>query len=360
MKYIFWRIIAAALVFFLWGCSLGQEPAEADRLTIASWNIQNLFDGIDNGFEYDDFKNSEGWNDEKYRARLNTIGTLLKDHFSPDILALTEIENAAVIMDLAQSAGIYQWTFFASLPESAIGLGLLSKVPLTDTKAHAIHTADGSIPRPIAEVWVDTTAGPLVLFICHWKSKLGGARNTEALRRSAAAIITRRLGEIHAENPDIPVIITGDLNINADEFFRIEGTYPTALLPDTIEAAELSGIMQISPRPGFQDFLVLSSEKTPRSEYFPDTTMMVYSPWLNLQTEPPGSFYYQDNWETIDHFLLNAALLKLPGWHYEDFFVLAQEPFTDAEGKPRRYNPRTGNGLSDHLPIVLALKLIGP
>ena len=356
MKYIFLRIVTTILVFSLWGCSFGEIPEKADRLTIASWNVQNLFDGIDNGFEYGDFKNSEGWNDEKYRARLNTIGGILKDQFSPDILALTEIENAVVIMDLAKNTGIYHWTFFAYLPESSIGLGIVSKFPLTDTKAHAIHTSDGSIPRPIAEVWIDTDFGPLVLFICHWKSKLGGARNTEALRRSAAAIITRRLGEIHAENPDIPVIITGDLNENYDEFSRIEGLYPTALLPDTEEAMQISGSIQTSPRPGFQDFLVLSGNIPPRSEYFPNTTIVVYSPWLNQNTDPPGSYLYQDNWETIDHFLLNTALFGKSGWHYEGFFVQVQEPFADAQGKPRRYNPRTGNGLSDHLPIMLVIR----
>ena len=371
-----YRIYTAVLVLFLWGCSAFEPETKAERLVIASWNVQNLFDGSDNGFEYDEFKNSAGWNEEKYRARLNgIIGALKSDSLNPDILALIEVENAAVIQDLAECSNLgYYWTFFASAPDSPVGMGVLSRLPLTETRVHSIHSSEGSIPRPVAEVWADTGSGPLVLMVCHWKSKLGGERKTEALRRSAAALIVRRLGEIAVKNPEIPVIILGDLNENYDEFIRIGKAYPCALLPDTGEAAALiQKVPTRSASSGFGDFLVLSGQKPPRTDHFSETTAALYSPWLEMEKslgdresswqggshqENQGSFYYKDTWETIDHFLINAALFTqriTSGWEYGQFRVLAEPPFTNGAGLPYSYNPRTCSGLSDHLPIVLIL-----
>ena len=392
-KWCFYRINTAFLLLFLWGCSFAEQETKREQLVIASWNVQNLFDGADNGFEYDEFKNSAGWNNEKYQARLHGITAALKGEsgIRADILALIEVENKEVIQDLAEKSFLnYRWTFFAgapaysamtgqpqaagqsSLSDSSIGLGILSALPLTETRVHSLHSQDGSIPRPVAEVWVDTGSGPLALLACHWKSKLGGEAKTEAMRRAAAALIVRRLLEIEAESPGTPVIILGDLNENCDEFERINGAYPCALLPDTKKAAALAGKTSNGSRQALQDFLVVSRQKPPRTDSFTGTTAVVFSPWLTMEEDshenrnesssqvinqavPQGSYYYKDDWETIDHFLLNAALFSGQGWNYERFRVLAEPPFTNAEGITQAYNPRTGNGLSDHLPIVLIL-----
>jgi hypothetical protein len=36
------------------------------------------------------------------------------------------------------------------------------------------------------------------------------------------------------------------------------------------------------------------------------------------------------------------------------------EPFVNVQGTPNLYNPRTGGGLSDHLPLRLSLKFLDP
>jgi endonuclease/exonuclease/phosphatase family metal-dependent hydrolase len=365
------------LVLFLWGCSAVKPGIDAEQLTIASWNVQNLFDGIDHGSEYNEFKSSAGWNSEKYQARLNGITKAFKDGaLNPDILALIEVENAGVVQDLAGSSYMdYPWTFFAG--DGSAGLGVLSRLPLIETRAHSSHSPEGSVPRPVVEVWADTGSGPLVLLVCHWKSKRGGGKNTEALRRAGAALVLRRLTEIAGENPGIPVIICGDLNENYDEFNRIGAAYPCALLPDSSEAAALTRKVFSDARPGFQamklpGFLVVSGQKPPRALFF--TEPAVFSPWLEMEDGgyepfgsqdsdhfdflPQGSYYYDDAWETIDHFLLNAALFNQRNWEYQRFRVVAEPPFVNSGGKPQPYNPRTGNGLSDHLPIVLTLSKI--
>ena len=355
---------ALALVFFVLGCTFPESEASKDHLTIVSWNVQNLFDGKDNGSEYDDFLNSSGWNGEKYQARLESIAAALKGEsgVKADIIALVEVENEGVVSDLADKSFLdYGFTFFANVEGSSVGLGVLSALPVTSSSVHSFHSGDSSIPRPVAEVWVDTGTGPLVLLVCHWKSKLGGEGRTEALRRSGAALIARRLLEIETENPGTAVVIMGDLNENYDEFIRVGYSYPCALLPDTEEAAialqaEAEQKQKPPPgiRPGFQDFLVISGEKPPIAEHIAVKGAALYSPWFEAGKEA-GSYWYKDDWETIDHILINAALFGVSGLRYRQFRVLARPPFANAAGHPNAYNPRTGNGLSDHLPIVLVL-----
>jgi hypothetical protein len=166
-------------------------------------------------------------------------------------------------------------------------------------------------------------------------------------------VVLRRLREIGAEEPDLPVIIMGDLNENHDEFYRRDGTVLSALLPDDPNAAELSGFTK-DDELRTADFLVISGQKPPRSRHFADGTAALYSPWGNELEK--GSYHYQDSWETIDHFLLSYGLFDGHGWEFDTCEALHTEPFINDQGIPRSYNPRTGNGLSDHLPLLLKLK----
>ncbi|MDR3161300.1 MAG: endonuclease/exonuclease/phosphatase family protein [Spirochaetaceae bacterium] len=343
------------------GCKDPEPAASLQAVTIGAWNVQALFDGDENGGEYREYSASSGWSGEKYSARMTALSRALAP-VAPDILALIEVENGGVLEALAKDRlgdQGYHWTFFAGNPGAALGIGLLSRFPLTRTRAHSGGYQGKDIPRPILEAWVDAGGAPLVIFACHWKSKLGGDQETEAQRRSSAWIINRRIEEIRRENPGVPVIILGDLNENYDEFYRQAGAYISALLPDVPEAAELSGFTGDS-RGKRADFLVISGEKPPRAAYFPPEVAAFYSPWAGELPEGAGSYSYKNAWETIDHFLLSEALFDGSGWEFEACQVLNREPFLNGKGYPDAYNPRTGIGLSDHLPLLLTLKKASP
>ncbi|MDR1950497.1 MAG: endonuclease/exonuclease/phosphatase family protein [Spirochaetaceae bacterium] len=349
----------------LGGCDSFPMPAsaagEADTahsLSIATWNIQALFDGDENGAEYDEYLNSAGWSEEKYAARLTSLSQAIgkMDEGAPDIVALQELENGAILEELAKGPLAkqgYKQTFFANNPGASLGIGVLSRVPFAQTKAHSVTYNGETSPRPVLELWLQPEDRPLALFICHWKSKLGGDSVTETLRRASARVILRRLQEIERDHPDMPVIIMGDLNENYDEFYRQAGTAVSALLPDDPRAAELAGSEGTGAARAAADYLILSRQKPPRAEYFAPPAIILYSPWGNeLQR---GSYSYKNEWETIDHFLLTGALFDNRGWEFGACRVLSQPPFTNTNGYPDAYNPRTGHGLSDHLPLLLSL-----
>lgn len=345
---------AALLMCFLTGCVVSNTSGGVEKVTersnsisIMTWNVQAVFDGTEEGTEYDEYRESSGWNREKYLGRLNVIaGAIGGMEQKPDIIALQEIESAQVTTGLAGalSAQGYRWTHFANIPEMSLGLGLISRYPVGEAKSHSVTVEGGVVPRPMLEVRINADE-PLALFICHWKSKLGGDDATESIRRASARIILRRIRELAQTEPNLPVIVMGDLNENYDEFYRRNGKTVCALLPDDPRAAAIAGLQK--------DFIVMSKHQPPEVTYFPAGVVALYSPWAAELTD--GTYYYKNEWETIDHFLLAPQLFDGSGWDFAHCEVINVPPFVNAKGQPAAYNPRTGSGLSDHLPLLLLL-----
>ena len=351
-------ILSCLLLFCFTSCKIATENETTDKLVIAVWNAQAMFDGNDDGTEFAEYRFSAGWSDEKYRARLQSLASAVEKMHerSPDILGLVEIENERVLEDLVKghlTNQAYRWTFFGKNPEASFGIGLLSRFPLETAFVHSVTMNGETTPRPVLEARITIQEHVFVFFVCHWKSKLGGERETDALRRASAGIVVRRVRELREKEPDVHIIVMGDLNENHDEFFRRGKRQISALVPDDPIAVIHAGSQK--------DFLVVSPaipqihSIPPLAKYFPEDTVIFYSPWNRETEEEEGSYNYRGNWESIDHFLLSPSLFTQSGWAFESFSVVNHEPFSNKDGHPYSYNPRTGNGLSDHFPLLLSL-----
>lgn len=364
-------LVLVFLLFCSAGCELIPGTGETrDRIedegsfSAVVWNVESLFDGEETGLEYSDYREAAGWTREKYTARLLAIGQAIIRIKSlaeenklpalraevPDFIGLVEIENSGILEDLVRGPLVncgYTHSFFGNLPGMSLGLGVLSRFPLSETRIHSITVGRETAPRPMLEVHLEPGGKPLIFFVCHWKSKVGGDEATESLRRASARIIRRRLEELQQEEPDTPVIIMGDLNENHNEFLLRGGAALSALLPDHPAAARLA-----EAEAAMDDYIILSREKPPRAQFFSGPCL--YTPWENELQD--GSYYYRNSWETIDHFLLSAELFNDRDWDFDTCQVLRFPPFTGANRFPVSYNPRSGYGLSDHLPLLLFLK----
>lgn len=416
------------------GCDMGQnfrtkQPQE--QLTLVTWNLQALFDGSETGTEYADYRHSKGWTPEKYLERISQIQEALAGWLpqGPDILALEEIENKEILEALngCFKEKAYPYAVFSKNADAALGIGVLSRYRIIDQRSHFVYRQGGEGQRPILELVLDTGKEPLVVFVCHWKSKKG-KDDTERFRRDSAAIIQRRIRELlgtidnhgpiqspaagtvknkedtglkqgypqenqnresgaiagRRDDPSLgAILVVGDLNENYDEFERQGKTRITALLPTTEEAGRLVQLQQRKKErrssfnlrggdyslegpslkgpgeaPSFswpEDVLLLrDSFQTSQDETLRDLTF--YSPW---QESPfAGSYWYKGAWETIDHVLLHSSLGDGKGWEFASFGVAQQTPFVNEEGYPVAYNPRTGKGVSDHLPLLVVLKYV--
>jgi endonuclease/exonuclease/phosphatase family metal-dependent hydrolase len=345
-------VMAFAVVFIAAGCSTSEPEIEEESsgrsLTLMTWNVHNLFDGKDNGYEYNEFLEAAGWSTEKYLGRINSISAAIDSiNPKPNFIILQEIESLAVLEDIAYSlSGNYKYSHFANNPGMALGLGVISCLPLSDCKVHSITIDGETTPRPALETRLDTNEGSFVVFACHWKSKLGDDVATENVRKSSARVIIRRIRELWKNEPDLGIIVSGDLNENYDEFYRKNASMICALTPDDIYCASLTGQQK--------DFLIISINNPPSPVYFPNDSIVFFSPWTNELEK--GSYYYKHNWETIDHFLVSAQFFNNKNWDYQMAAVANYPPFINSSGAPFAYNAKTGMGLSDHLPLLITLR----
>jgi len=332
-------------IWVLWLlCSCSQTRQE---YLIVSLNAQNLFDGVHQGGEYKEFDPSHSdWGPAPYWQRLERLATVLRsvDEKGPDLLVLLEIENATVLADLVGryfSASGYKG-YFAGLAGKPPGIGVLTRLPVTSRQQLGVGSRLAL--RPVLELRVKTVEGDLVLFAGHWKSKLGQNKHGidwgETARRSAAEAVRARAGELLAAEPELPLILAGDLN-------EAVGSASDALVDaDTQAVPSFAGLGVTS---------VLSDQAMPRVK---NTDLLAgsrwYSPWK--QSGLDGSYYIKGHWEKIDHFLLGGALLQGNArLKPSGFGVVRTSTNANGEGRPLRYMPNTKKGFSDHLPILLRL-----
>lgn len=323
---------------------------------MAAWNVQALFDAIDDGREYDEYRPESGWTEGAYEARLRCLGDriLALVDGGPDLVVLTEVEGPEVARDLAEGplakAG-YRWTAASLPPGCPLAPALLSRYPIVDSRSRLVSAEGSAFSRPMLELRVDVRGTPLAILACHWKSKLGGAQETEASRIAAAALAARRIAALEEEEPSLDLVLAGDLNECVDEFLRRGSRARTAILTDDADLAALAA----AAGSGLSGkFLVATAGRPPRRA--DGDAVWLYSPWFDAPWE--GS-YYHDGWETIDNLLLAPALFDGKGLEYAAFRVADDQELTDRLGRPRRYDPSTGRGVSDHLPILATFVIRG-
>jgi endonuclease/exonuclease/phosphatase family metal-dependent hydrolase len=341
-------------------CSLG-GPAAPEEVTIMSYNVQNLFDAVDNGTEYREFDPGESeWTADLYYMRMFNLAevTAAAVDGGPDVLVLQEVENSAVVEVLRTDIlkrFRYRHAAVTDTHDSAVQLAVLSRHPILRSRSHGISLG-GALYRDILEVTLRVGNAELILFNNHWKSKSGGAEETEPARVMAAEVIRRRIGEITAAGPGADIVVLGDLNENADEAVRVGGAYPTALRQAGTEASgapideDLGGLAITGD----------SSRVSSGGDRGGD--LILYSPWLDPGRPaggPEGSYYYDGTWETIDHALLSAGFFDESGFSYENFRPVAEDFLLTDRGHPKRWMTSSLSGYSDHLPLVLVLSVEG-
>lgn len=308
-------------------------------INLVSWNVQTFFDARTDGTEYGEFKGAKSsWSTEKYKDRLKRLADYMKKT-DADIYCFMEIENEAVVMDIANqlqgstSRGTkWYYATFGKDSGSAIGCAVFSKLPLEGISLHQIdyrtalpaHAFDGYVPgtrlvppemRPLLEVRLNTslqtsledkaTTVPLVLFVCHWKSKSGGEAESAVWRSCQEALLADRMQ--HALQDGAAVLACGDFNRGLSEFMW---SYQTG-------SVELRS---------FRKYVTVTS------------------PWFS--STQPGTYWYHGEWNKLDH------IFAAGGTSIQTFYADTEGELITETGIPNGYSVLTGKGMSDHLPLV--------
>lgn len=332
MKKIFLLIFSLTFI----SCSYNsQENSEKNQniISLVSWNIQTFFDAERTGTEYEDFIKNPDWNRDAYQNRLDRLCSAIST-LNADVFVLQEVENSNVILDISNKLQTnawnskQQWVYscFAKKEGTSIGIAILSKYPLENLKTHSLQIQNQKEQQPdsrlLIEVQIVVKEKTITLFANHWKSKSGGEEKTEIWRDWQELQLAQQLGSLKKENN---IVICGDFNRSAEDFIcSFSGHYKD-------ENTILRGISK---------------------ECNSNCNVKVYSPWFTQSgtfSEETGSYFFNNKWERIDN-IFSYGNIKISG-----FSPKVSELWATSNGIPKKFTIHSGNGHSDHLPVMCTL-----
>jgi hypothetical protein len=294
---------------------------------IGFWNVENLYDTLDDPFKNDDDFTPAGvnhWIGERYRKKIDHLAyaiSLMGADATPHGLAMLgvcEVENKSVLKDLVASPHLkarnYQYVLIEGPDVRGVDPGLLYN-PLYFKLRHAVayhvkfETDSNHKTRDILCVSGEFGGEPLAVLVNHWPSRRGGEMASRPNRNAAARIARRIADSISQNEPGKRILIMGDLNddpVNecVKKYIR---TYPD----------------QKNISPG-----------------------RFFNPMEKLFREGIGTLAWQDSWNLFDQIMLNEPWLRGDGhsWQYEAVRIF-NKPFLRTDyGNFKGYPFRTFSG----------------
>jgi Endonuclease/Exonuclease/phosphatase family len=312
------------------------------RMVVAWWNLENLFDTVDDPdplprFGTDDEFLPEGarqWTDERYEKKLENLAGAIRsmnDGRGPDIMGVCEIEHEHILQELIQrylpDLG-YATAYHESPDARGIDIGFLYRAELmtaTSTGFRKVpHPADEPPSRDIFYVVFDTRWGPLVCIGNHWPSRRGGAAESEFRRISAARVCRALIDSILSVSPEADIVILGDFNdepgdLSIHTYLRAVGNRDSVAMPHS--------------------YLL-----------------------LQCMSGDDGTYNYHGDWNMLDQCVLSPGLLDSEGFGYDHVEIYKPPFLLEQSGRYAGYpfptygGQRYLGGYSDHLPILLFLR----
>jgi hypothetical protein len=311
---------------------------------IGFWNVENLYDTLNDPWKNDDDFTPEGinaWTGERYWTKIDHLATVIGQmatDITPDglaILGLCEIENKSVVKDLIQSRHLkkrnYQLVHIEGPDARGVDPSFIYNPAYFSVKkavSHRVKLFTDSAHKTRDILVVSGTFGgePLAVLVNHWPSRRGGELLSRANRNGAAKIARHIADSILKEDSLTKIVIMGDLNddpVNESVKKHI-GTF--------------------------------SDLKKQKEDLF-------YNPMEKLYKEGTGTLAWQDSWNLFDQIILNKAWFPndFRSWQYYQVRIFNKEflktDFGNFKGYPfRTYSGGTYTaGYSDHFAAYIII-----
>lgn len=203
-------------------------------LNIAFYNVENLFDTIDDPFTNDDKFTPTGerkWTKKRYYKKLKKLSYVIsqigKDCSTetPVLVGLAEVENTRVLDDLIRQKELlnegYRYVHYESKDERGIDTALLYRDqffdPVSSKKYQLDFIEDDGTKDHTRDVLVVSGFfnGELIhVIVNHWPSRREGEEETKVKRIKAAEIVHEAIEDIREKDAHPKIIIMGDFNDN--------------------------------------------------------------------------------------------------------------------------------------------------
>lgn len=349
------RILIIPLLLILMAIPLSaQNNKDSNKqfmvLGVAFYNLENLFDTINNNGKYDlEFSpnGAKKWDGKKYWSKINNMAYSISQMttktmpMGPAIIGVSEIENKSVLDDLVKNEQIKKWQLQVVHHDSpdrrGVDVGLLYNprfFKVLNVTNHFLSVEGNPNFRTRDQMCVTgLLAGEKIsIIVNHWPSRSGGEERSRPLREAAAALSKHIADSVWNVDPNQAVIIMGDLNDD----------------PSNKSCAVILGAKKDKENIGAHGF---------------------YNPFWKTLDKGIGSLAYRGAWNLFDQIIISGNLLEgnqtnLNYWKHE---VLNKDFLTNQEGQYKGYPHRTFsggaflNGYSDHYPtIVYLMKEVTP
>lgn len=308
--------------------------AQDKNITLMTWNVENLFDCIDDPSKNDNEflpESKKEWTEERLKKKIDNMIKVLKEINSgngPDILAVQEIENLEVLKMLKNrfpAFAKYGIVHYDSADPRGIDCALLfNKMKIDSTASEAIPVDIGanSNTRDILMFCGKVGKEKFYVFVNHWPSRIGGEEKTESKRMNAAITLKNRIDKIINKDKKARIVAVGDFNDT----------------PVDKSIQEILGAL-------------------------PDETGTLINLTYKFATEKEGSYKFNDEWNMLDQVIVSKGFLSgnfsvdrssckilKPEFTIEKSGKKASAMISTYQGK--KYTA----GYSDHFPVIVILR----
>ena len=337
--------LSLALLLITFVISLSAQKKTYKIACVGFYNLENLFDTIDNPNKNDEQFLPDGeynWNSEKYLTKLEHMAyviTQVGDEYvkgGPAVLGVSEVENIDVLEDLCatplMAASNYAPILVEGPDRRGVDVGLLYRKDLFTVLSYSSHTLtvegyDDFYTRDQLLVSGILDGDTLHFIVGHWPSRRGGEKRSAPLREAAAQLSRSIVDSILAVNYEAIIFIMGDFNDNpSDESVKKH-----------LNAA--------------------AKEKDA-------SVTKLFNPMYKMyKTDGLGSHAYRDHWSLFDQIVISEGLLGDDMTSFKKYqtrifnrnFLLQKEG--SFSGYPFRFlvGSTYMGGYSDHFPVYMFL-----
>ncbi len=336
--YLFW------LVFCFFFKMYTQEKTYKIH-TIAFYNLENLFDTINDPKKFDEaspIMELKVNKSEIFKKKINNMAKVIADigadvvHNSPAILGVSEVENREVLEALVNHPLLlkkdYGIVHFDSPDARGIDVALLYQKQIfipNSTSNHELKIFDDNTKERIYtrdQLLVSGMLdGELIhVIVNHWPSRRGGEARSRPKRVAAAKLNKQLIDSLQSINPYAKIFTMGDLN-------------------DDPTNASVKAILKA------------------RKDRNQVGLKGIYNPFESYFKKGLGTTAYRDAWSLFDQILITKPLLEKDyssfrfykaGIFNKNYLITRKGPY---KGYPYRSFANGGftDGYSDHFPVYI-------
>ena len=325
----------------------GQKEKRFKIHTIAFYNLENLFDTINDPLKYDEaspiMEMAASNRGEVYTKKVKNMARVIADigsdqsNNSPAIIGVCEIENRKVLEDLVNDPLLlpkdYGIVHVEGPDRRSIDVALLYQKELfqpISTKSHELKIFDNLTRKRVYTRDQLLVSGKLEgdlihIIVNHWPSRSGGEARSRSKRVGAAKLNKRIIDSLQSIDPYAKIFTMGDLNDDPTN----ESVKKVLKAKAKKNKVELKGI---------------------------------YNPYENMfKKKGYGTTAYRDAWSLFDQIMMTKPLLDddYSSFRFYKAGIYNKAYVTNKRGRYEGYPFRSfadggfTDGFSDHFPVYV-------